>query len=219
VLHIDGNDLYRLPTGLSALHNLSELHIGSNQLLVLPPWLCRMTRLVRLHAPFNKISNMLPVTRCTGLQELNLSHNALTSLPSEIQALRVLVDLDVSNNELKSLPSELRALPRLMLLKMTGNRIAPKQVHAAVGAAGCWRCAGAAARPVARAAVPVARRRRRRSIARASSSAQPAVPLWVDCAFAKPDKKKVPAGALRARRRPRSSSTSRSPATDRLGVR
>jgi Leucine-rich repeat (LRR) protein/serine/threonine protein phosphatase PrpC len=180
VLHIDGNDLYRLPTGLSALLNLSELHIGSNQLLALPPWLGTLTRLMRLHAPFNRISNLLPATRCTNLQELNLSHNNLSSVPSEMAALRALVDLDLSNNDLKTLPSELRALPRLALLKLTGNRILPKSVHGAGG--------GVAA------ASATAARQQQAHQQQAQQYQQ--APLWVECAFAKPEKKRGLLGAL-----------------------
>jgi leucine-rich repeat protein SHOC2 len=177
VLHLDGNDLYRLPTGLSALQNLSELHIGSNQLLVLPLWLTRLTRLARLHAPCNKISTMLPVARCTALQELNLSHNCLQTMPSDIQYLRSLVDLDVSNNEIKALPSELRALPRLMLLKVSDNRCTPKHVHSLAGGGGGG---GGGGSGMGSASMSMSAARWRRP-----------VPVWIDCSFAKQKQKKT----------------------------
>ena len=101
VLHLDGNELGRLPPSLSKLDGLMDFNVGSNQLQTLPSWLRVMTRLVRLHAAGNRISNMLSVCRCSALQELNLSHNTLSSLPNEIQWMRSLIDLDVSNNQIK----------------------------------------------------------------------------------------------------------------------
>jgi hypothetical protein len=70
------------------------------------------------------------------LQELNLSHNCLSSrCRATWQALRALVDLDLSSNEIKALPSELRALPRLALLKLTDNRMHAEAACTAASAA------------------------------------------------------------------------------------
>jgi Leucine-rich repeat (LRR) protein len=130
--------MQRLPSSLSTLStcvhargdadslrtaNLLELSVGSNALTELPPWLGVFRRLLRFQAPSNRLVSVhASLFQCTMLGELNLSHNAIESLPSDVALLRQLTDIDVSGNELRTLPVELRALPHLVSVKFTGNR-------------------------------------------------------------------------------------------------
>src|SRR3990172_3609002 len=57
------------------------------------------------------------------LTKLDISHNRLTSLPSEIGRLQALQLLQVSSNQLTSLPSEIGRLQALQLLQVSSNRL------------------------------------------------------------------------------------------------
>jgi internalin A len=62
------------------------------------------------------------LSECTRLRVLELYECRLTELPAVVTALRDLQDLDVSNNALMSLPSSLAGVTRLESLKVYGNR-------------------------------------------------------------------------------------------------
>src|SRR5262245_25550420 len=62
------------------------------------------------------------LSECTQLKVLELYECRLTLLPGVVTALHDLQDLDVSSNALTSLPSSLAAVTRLESLKMYGNR-------------------------------------------------------------------------------------------------
>ena len=59
----------------------------------------------------------------TGLEELVLSDNALTSVPSELAALTGLEAVYLGSNAITSLPSELAALTGLEFLGLGGNQL------------------------------------------------------------------------------------------------
>lgn len=60
----------------------------------------------------------------TDLQELDLSHNALTgALPSEIRRLQNLEMLDISDNMMTGLPAEIGQLSKLRILNASNNQL------------------------------------------------------------------------------------------------
>lgn len=71
-------------------------------------WLVPQQRGYALLAAFCLPTLLLP-------QELDLSHNALVSLPGAISSLASLTALRLSHNQLSSLPQELAALRSLVL--------------------------------------------------------------------------------------------------------
>jgi len=92
-LYVEGNRIEDLGDGrLSATTNLSVLIIEDNQLTELNvDALCRLTRLQELDASGNQIQTVVTVGRCgarlTALKELNLGHNRLSALPSNLSAM------------------------------------------------------------------------------------------------------------------------------------
>lgn len=57
------------------------------------------------------------------LRRVDLNHNTLKYLPSEIGELRSLTHLDLSNNELTELPPEIGMLSKLKQLEVFDNQI------------------------------------------------------------------------------------------------
>ena len=92
-LYVEGNRIEDLGDGrLSAATNLSVLIVEDNQLTELNvDALCRLTRLQELDVSGNQIQTIVTVGRCgarlTALKELNLGHNRLSALPSNLSAM------------------------------------------------------------------------------------------------------------------------------------
>lgn len=59
--------------------------------------------------------------KLTGLRELQLVHNQLTSIPSQIESLSSLERLDLRHNQLTSIPSQIVNLKKLRDLNLTEN--------------------------------------------------------------------------------------------------
>jgi len=108
-LYVEGNRIEDLGDGrLSAAANLSVLIVEDNQLTELNvDALCRLTRLQELDASGNHIQTVITVGRCgarlAALKELNLGHNRLTTLPSNLSAMAPNLEiLLLSHNEIVS---------------------------------------------------------------------------------------------------------------------
>ena len=92
-LYVEGNRIEDLGDGrLSVATNLSVLIVEDNQLTELNvDALCRLTRLQELDASGNQIQTIVTVGRCgarlSALKELNLGHNRLSTLPSNLSAM------------------------------------------------------------------------------------------------------------------------------------
>ena len=72
----------------------------------------------------------LPQQICdiTYLNELNISNNTLTYVPSDIGKLKDLKKLDLDNNKLTSLPAEIGMLQNLKMLSVKGNKIPKEEI-------------------------------------------------------------------------------------------
>jgi len=108
-LYIEGNRIEDLGDGrLSAAANLSVLIVEDNQLTELNvDALCRLTRLQELDISGNQIQTVVTVGRCgarlTALKEINLGHNRLTTLPTNLSAMAPNLEiLLLSHNEITS---------------------------------------------------------------------------------------------------------------------
>lgn len=79
----------------------------------------------------NKLTNIRGLQQLTQLTDLNLSNNALHTLPgSIIEKLAQLKQLDLSSNKLRTLPPEIGSLSAMEVLRLADNDIAaiPDQV-------------------------------------------------------------------------------------------
>ena len=73
----------------------------------------------------------LPQKICeiTYLNELNISNNTLSYVPSDIGKLKDLKKLDLDNNKLTSLPAEIAMLQNLKILSVKGNKIPKEEIE------------------------------------------------------------------------------------------
>lgn len=117
-------------TVLQNLPDLRELHLDHDNLTVLPPeGFPSLEKLEILSWSRNGLNSItlgdVDNDYFPNLTVLDLSHNALTSLPNDVFGLMPsLVELDLSNNVLRSIsPESLGGLTRLRLVNLEGNRL------------------------------------------------------------------------------------------------
>ncbi|XP_039080807.1 platelet glycoprotein Ib alpha chain-like, partial [Hyaena hyaena] len=108
-----------LPAATAILH-LSDNPLGAFSTASL----ASLARLAQLHLSRSQLSQLQADGPLPALETLDVSHNALRSLPPLGGALPALVTLDASFNELTSLsPSALDGLSRLHELFLRGNKL------------------------------------------------------------------------------------------------
>ncbi|KAF6263001.1 hypothetical protein COO60DRAFT_1698969 [Scenedesmus sp. NREL 46B-D3] len=127
-------------TDLETLHQVTscgltaqqaKLHIKSvsvanqgAQLAFWPPALCTFAALHSINLSGNAITSIpQSVQALTGLQVLNVARNSLTALPPEISCLTSLTELDVGRNQLAALPPTLCSLSQLQVLNVYSNQL------------------------------------------------------------------------------------------------
>ena len=122
------NSLLALPASLSALQNLRVLNVSHNQLTQWSPALGACPHLVRLLLHDNAISTpglgTAPLGKYPSLQMLNLSNNALSTLPAvQPNAFPVLTKLYLGGNQLSSLSPTLSVITSLRELQLNNNNL------------------------------------------------------------------------------------------------
>ena len=124
-LNVGCNELAEVPESLLSLASLQILHLFNNKINSLPHYLTRcLYNLVSLNLNHNHLSS-LPSDVCylTQLQYLSLSANHLSLLPNELCSLHHLLELHLDNNHLTALPSQIGKLTRLRKLKLQKNEL------------------------------------------------------------------------------------------------
>eukprot|EP00048_Salpingoeca_helianthica_P022598 m.19241 g.19241 ORF g.19241 m.19241 type:complete len:1022 (-) comp7541_c0_seq1:33-3098(-) len=130
VIVLEGNEISVIPDlGASRITLLS---LKTNKLTAVPAHIGHLTALQDLDVSHNAISSVSPgIGECRSLQRFNVSSNQLHNLPSEIWTLPRLTFLDISANALTEIPAGIAALASLTILIAHSNKIA--FVDAAVG--------------------------------------------------------------------------------------
>jgi len=95
-LVLSGNQFMVFPESISALTKLERLSVGSNPLTALPNHLSRLIFLKHFDAHNCVLSQFAPFLQTatsTQLTTINLSHNKIPSLPTELAGLRTITEL------------------------------------------------------------------------------------------------------------------------------
>ncbi|XP_008064113.1 platelet glycoprotein Ib alpha chain [Carlito syrichta] len=122
-VNCDKRKLLALPPDLPA--DTSILHLGGNPLRTFSTAaLVPFTHLTQLYLDQCELTQLQANEKLPLLETLDLSYNALKSLPSLGQALPALASLDVSFNQLTLLsPGALQGLSKLHELSLRGNKL------------------------------------------------------------------------------------------------
>ncbi|KAI9299541.1 hypothetical protein BJ944DRAFT_172236, partial [Cunninghamella echinulata] len=94
---------------------------GGNRLACLPDTIAHMNHLEELDVSYNLLSSLPSNMLIPSLLHLNASRNQLDSLPSSIGQCHQLKTLNVSSNHLTTLPCDLANLQNLELLDISEN--------------------------------------------------------------------------------------------------
>jgi len=105
-LHLNGNQLTKLPSIICNFKSLKYLYIYNNQITSLPSWICKLK----------------------SLTYLSLHDNQLTSLPSSLYDLKSLEYLYIYNNQLTELSSLVGNLKMLKVIYLYNNKLTNMQV-------------------------------------------------------------------------------------------
>eukprot|EP00929_Paragymnodinium_shiwhaense_P070002 TRINITY_DN35392_c0_g1_i1.p1 TRINITY_DN35392_c0_g1~~TRINITY_DN35392_c0_g1_i1.p1 ORF type:complete len:282 (-),score=79.88 TRINITY_DN35392_c0_g1_i1:226-1071(-) len=121
------NALTELPPAIGQLESLNKLILSQNKLRTLPIEMRSLGKLKILQLDGNLLGPSLPdifgEALATTLEELDLSGNALQSLPASLGSVKTLTRLRVDKNELEELPEEFGGLIKLNYLDAAGNKL------------------------------------------------------------------------------------------------
>jgi internalin A len=119
------NAISSIPTGSIDYPKCKYLSIQGNKLKKFPVSVSSVNTLIKLNLSENQISSIEDdaFLGLENLEELDLSFNELTYLPSSLGALTKLKKLNLSGNRIRSLPKEFENLVSLESLGLDGNPI------------------------------------------------------------------------------------------------
>ena len=104
------NRICKLPATLSQLQCLKEINLSDNELSTFPMPLCELKHLTIVDLSRNRIREIPDGVGKMNVTELNLNHNQITTISSEIAKAPKLKILKLENNQLS-----LRAVPKALL--------------------------------------------------------------------------------------------------------
>ncbi|XP_065916963.1 leucine-rich repeat serine/threonine-protein kinase 1-like isoform X2 [Dysidea avara] len=125
---------------LGSIRNLTAVDLSRTLLSQLPVELFTLGQLYTLNVSDNKLSE-LPFSKLPSdywpnlLQELNVSHNNLQHIPSELFTLPCLKTLNVSHNPLKSLPSEWWTTKSIVTLNLSHTHLENLSINSKLSSA------------------------------------------------------------------------------------
>ncbi|KAJ0003312.1 hypothetical protein NQD34_008410 [Periophthalmus magnuspinnatus] len=133
VLLLNNNHICTLPVELLRLPHLTELNLGNNTFKEIPAVVSHLERLKKLYLYSNHISTVSSevIGPLKKLCVLNLNHNHIQRLPSEIKSLTKLHCLSLAHNKLENIPAELGHLIELTEVNFTNNCLStlPQEIY------------------------------------------------------------------------------------------
>ncbi|XP_072303575.1 uncharacterized protein lrrc69 [Eucyclogobius newberryi] len=133
VLLLNNNHICTLPEELLLLPHLTELNLGNNTFKEIPAVVSHLERLKKLYLYSNHISTVSSevIGSLKNLCVLNLNHNHIQRLPSEIKSLTKLQCLSLAHNKLEDIPAELGHLIELTEVNFTHNCLSalPQEIY------------------------------------------------------------------------------------------
>ena len=115
-------DIESIPTAIQHLKTLTRVAIIKNALKsqILPDSICQLSLLTHLNVSNNALSSLpSELHRLSNLTLLNVSKNNLTTLPDNFATLSTLTSLDLSDNPLKTLTPKIGKLCNLTILNIS----------------------------------------------------------------------------------------------------
>lgn len=105
-LDISGCKLAAIPDSLQKLPSLSVLEAFNNLFADIPAWIANLSKLTELRLQRNKIVSLPDVLEklCSSLQELDVSHNSLKTLPKWAGSCKALIECH--NNPYENIPKD-----------------------------------------------------------------------------------------------------------------
>ncbi|MEM9667113.1 MAG: DUF1963 domain-containing protein, partial [Bacteroidota bacterium] len=124
-LAISGAALGALPPEIGQLERLEYLTLTRGGLIQVPDSVWRLPRLVYVSLADNQLMAIPAALGLPALKRLDLSRNALPTVPSTLADLPALNRLDLTGNPLEMLPEALRSIPNLELAIEDRQRLLP----------------------------------------------------------------------------------------------
>ena len=124
-LNASHNELEMVPDKMGGCVSLSTLLLNNNRMTDFPAALVHLMHLKILDMSENRLIDPKPTYFNTllRLQEINLSHNQLVTLPGSLFSLAKLVSLDLSHNGIHVLPDAIHKLTSLVTLDVSYNKV------------------------------------------------------------------------------------------------
>ncbi|KAA0710481.1 Leucine-rich repeat-containing protein 69 [Triplophysa tibetana] len=133
ILKLNNNYLSDLPPELKFLQQLTELNLGNNAFEEVPSVLAHLCCLKKLYLYGNKIRHLSSqvLEGLPNLVLLNLNHNNIEVIPSEIMLLANLESISVTHNHVEHIPVELGSIKSLREINFTNNKLTgiPQQLY------------------------------------------------------------------------------------------
>ncbi|KAI6650241.1 Leucine-rich repeat-containing protein 40 [Oopsacas minuta] len=122
-LDLSHNQLETLPEEIGTLSVLKDFLCFRNKLIIAPD-LSRMTSLYHLDMSLNRLEKFPTLPQGVALKEVNLAINRIPVLPADrLVGLSGLINLQISENSLSSLPEAITSLTELKKLDCSVNNI------------------------------------------------------------------------------------------------
>lgn len=118
-----GNYLKTFPAPLIKNSHLKVISLACNEIATVTPEIAKILTLDSLDLSTNAITDFAPIVSCSGITELNLSHNNITKVPKNISSMQCLQELNLSQNRLQEFPFDANVLPSCRLVNLTYNEI------------------------------------------------------------------------------------------------